>query len=106
MTSKRMNDEALTDAVAGGQDEIPQRLGKLEAWVEVVMRTLATLGLENLLIELDEARCADFEDAYFGEDKKSPRAEGPGVVASARTQGPRHLRDGAGWVRFDGRGGR
>jgi hypothetical protein len=40
-----------------------QRLGKLEAWVEVVMRTLATLGLENLLIELNEARGADHGEA-------------------------------------------
>jgi hypothetical protein len=37
------------------------RLDKLEAWVEVVMRTLATLGLESLLIELDEARGADYD---------------------------------------------
>jgi hypothetical protein len=37
------------------------RLGKLEAWVEVAMRTLATLGLEALLIELDEARGANYD---------------------------------------------
>jgi hypothetical protein len=41
---------------AEGQDEILQRLGKLEAWVEVVMVTLASLGLEPVLIQLDEAR--------------------------------------------------
>jgi hypothetical protein len=52
------------DAIAGSQGEALKRLGKLEAWVEVVMRTLATLGLENLLIELDEARGADY-GAYY-----------------------------------------
>jgi hypothetical protein len=37
---------------------------RLEAWVEVVMRPLATLGLEPLLIELDEARGANY-NAYW-----------------------------------------
>jgi hypothetical protein len=49
---------------AEGQDEIRQRLGKLEAWVEVVMQTLASLGLESVLIELDEARAAYCDEAY------------------------------------------
>jgi hypothetical protein len=43
---------------AESRDEVLQRLGRLEASVEVVMRTLATLGLESVLIELDEARGA------------------------------------------------
>jgi hypothetical protein len=61
--------ERYADATAEGQDETvlrlrasETRLGKLEAWVEVVMRTLATLGLEGLLIELDEARGAHYGD--------------------------------------------
>jgi hypothetical protein len=33
-----------------------ERVARLEAWVDVVMQTLASLGLETLLIELDEAR--------------------------------------------------
>jgi hypothetical protein len=37
-------------------DELAERVGKLEAWVETVMRTLACLGLENVLTELDEER--------------------------------------------------
>jgi hypothetical protein len=60
---RRMNDEEPTGAIADGQDEFLRRLGKLEAWVEVVMQTLAGLGLETLLIELDEARGADFDEA-------------------------------------------
>jgi len=32
------------------------RVDRLEAWVETVMRTLATIGLEDTLCELDEAR--------------------------------------------------
>jgi hypothetical protein len=40
-----------------------ERLTRLEAWVEVVMQTLAGLGLETLLIELDEARGADCDEA-------------------------------------------
>jgi hypothetical protein len=65
-----VNDEARTDATAEGQDETLQRLGKLEAWVEVIMRTLATVGLENLLIELDEARGADYS-AYYDQADES-----------------------------------
>lgn len=45
-------------------EDLSERVTNLEAWIEVVMRTLATLGLENLLIELDEAR-----RAYDEEDK-------------------------------------
>ena len=37
---------------------LSERVANLEAWVEAVMRTLATSGLENLLTELDEALCA------------------------------------------------
>ena len=36
-----------------------ERVARLEAWVDVVMQTLASLGLETLLIELGEARGAD-----------------------------------------------
>jgi hypothetical protein len=60
-----------TGATADDHDEIARRLrvsetrlGKLEAWVEVVMRTLATLGLEGLLVELDEARGVDYGPHY------------------------------------------
>ena len=42
--------------------DLSERVTHLEAWVDVVMVTLATLGLENLLIELDEARGADDEE--------------------------------------------
>jgi hypothetical protein len=42
--------------------DLSERVADLEAWVEVVMRTLATLGVENLLIELDKARRADDEE--------------------------------------------
>jgi hypothetical protein len=38
--------------------DLSERVTNLEAWVEAVMRTLATLGLENHLIELDKARRA------------------------------------------------
>jgi hypothetical protein len=44
--------------------DLSERVTNLEEWVEVVMRTLATLGLESLLTELDEAR-----RAYDEEDK-------------------------------------
>jgi hypothetical protein len=71
--------EGRTDPTASNQGEIIRRLlasetrlGKLEAWVEVVMRTLATLGLEGLLIELDGARGAD-----YGADYDDRRALGP-----------------------------
>ena len=42
--------------------DLAARVSKLEAWAEVVMRTLAALGLGNLLIELDEARRAYDEE--------------------------------------------
>lgn len=32
------------------------RVERLEAWVEAVMRTLAGVGLEDILCDLDEAR--------------------------------------------------
>jgi hypothetical protein len=52
----RERDSARSAAIrAEDPNEIIQRLGKLEAWVEVVMRTLATLGLESLVIELEFA---------------------------------------------------
>lgn len=44
--------------------DLSERVTNLEAWVEIVMRTLATLGLEDLLTELDEAR-----QAYGEEDE-------------------------------------
>lgn len=45
-----------------GKKGTAERVARLEAWVEVVMRTLATLGLETVLCELDEARCAYDEE--------------------------------------------
>jgi hypothetical protein len=51
----------LTLVVMPGQKAIDARIARLEAWVEVVMRTLATLGLETVLTELDDARGADYE---------------------------------------------
>jgi len=56
--------QGTSHAPAEGQDEILQRLRKLETWVEVIMRTLATLGLESLLIELDEARGGYHDNAH------------------------------------------
>ena len=47
--------------LAEGQDPILDRLGKLEAWVEVVMKWLANRSWERLLTELDEARGAHYE---------------------------------------------
>jgi hypothetical protein len=41
--------------------DLSERVTNLEAWVEAVMRTLATLGLENHLIELGKARRGDEE---------------------------------------------
>jgi hypothetical protein len=41
--------------------DVARRVANLEAWVEVVMRTLATLGLENLLNELDDARQPEYK---------------------------------------------
>lgn len=40
---------------------VPERVAKLGAWVEVVMRTLATLGLEDFLTELDNARQPEYK---------------------------------------------
>jgi hypothetical protein len=42
--------------------DLSERVTNLEAWVEAVMRTLSTLGLENHLIELDKARRAYDEE--------------------------------------------
>jgi hypothetical protein len=56
MTSERAS-------AAEGQDEILQRLGKLEAWVEAVMRMIMSLDVESVLTELDEARGAGFDEA-------------------------------------------
>ena len=39
-------------------EELSARVAKLETWVEVVMRTLAGMQVEPVLIKLDEARCA------------------------------------------------
>ena len=39
-------------------DELSTRVARLEAWVDTIMRTLAGLGVETVLIELDEARGA------------------------------------------------
>jgi hypothetical protein len=37
-------------------EALAARVERLEAWVEAVMRTLAGIGLENVLCDLDEAR--------------------------------------------------
>jgi hypothetical protein len=37
-------------------EDLAARVERLEAWVEAAMRTLAGIGLENVLCELDEAR--------------------------------------------------
>ena len=37
-------------------ENLTARVERLEAWVETAMRTLAGLGLEDVLCELDEAR--------------------------------------------------
>ena len=60
-------------------EDTAARVARLEAWVEVVMRTLATLGLEGLLTELDEARGADYSDVY------PPPAEDPRATGYPRT---------------------
>jgi DNA-binding FrmR family transcriptional regulator len=51
------------DSTAEGQDEILRRLGKLEGWVEAVMRMIMSLDVESVLTELDEARGAGFDEA-------------------------------------------
>jgi hypothetical protein len=61
-------------------EDTAARVARLEAWVEVVMRTLATLGLEGLLIELDEARGADYSNEY-----PPPAVEGPRATGYPRT---------------------
>jgi hypothetical protein len=67
--------------VSDGNQDLASRVAHLESWVEVVMRTLATLGLEGLLIELDEARAAGYSDEYPIPD---PRAAGcPRTVTRA-----------------------
>ena len=43
--------------------DLSERVANLETWVETVMRTLAALGLEDLLTELDKARRAYDEEA-------------------------------------------
>jgi hypothetical protein len=42
--------------VSQGHEDLTARVVRLEAWVETVMRTLATIGLEDILCDLDEAR--------------------------------------------------
>jgi hypothetical protein len=52
---------------AGNIDtDTAERVARLEAWVEVAMRALASLGLETVLTELDQAR-----GAYRGEADES-----------------------------------
>jgi hypothetical protein len=72
-----------------GQDTAA-RVARLEAWVEVVMRTLATLGLEGLLTELDEARGADYSDVYLPPPKTPVRRVTP-VPSSARDDPGRRI---------------
>jgi hypothetical protein len=42
--------------------QILDRMSKLEAWVEVVMRRLLKLNPETLFIELNKARGANYDD--------------------------------------------
>jgi hypothetical protein len=42
-------------------EDVAKRVANLEAWVEVVMRTMATLGIEDLLTELDNARQPEYK---------------------------------------------
>jgi hypothetical protein len=56
--------EGKGEPTARGND-IEQRVAHLEAWVEAAMRalcSLASIDLEALLTELDEARGADYSD--------------------------------------------
>jgi hypothetical protein len=46
--------EEIEDAVAESHDEVTRRLEKREARVEAIMRTVATSGLRELLIDLEE----------------------------------------------------
>jgi hypothetical protein len=55
---------------------MPTRMARPGGWVEVVMQTLATLGLEAILIELDEVRGVNLEEEYFGEGQRTPMPKG------------------------------
>jgi hypothetical protein len=66
----RDTDTQVTLVVVERLRAIDTRTARLEAWVEVVMKTLAALGLEGLLVELDEARGANY-DAPYNENSKS-----------------------------------
>jgi hypothetical protein len=66
----------VTVDIAERLEAIDTRTAQLEAWVEVVMRTLATLGLEGLLCELDDARGADYGDDCSAWTRTGPRATG------------------------------
>jgi hypothetical protein len=56
-------------------EELSARVAKLEAWVEAVMRTLAGMQVEPVLIELDEARRAyDEEDESCAPPPTAPSA--------------------------------
>ena len=68
--------EAKGDVVSSENEDLASRVAHLEAWVEVVMRTLATLGLEGLLIELDEARGADYDAEAVGHVAVAARRAG------------------------------
>ena len=72
------------DRAAGEARGVDARTVRLEAWVEVVMRTLATLGLETVLTELDEARGADYEPGEI-------TAQDPGAERVATHRHPRGM---------------
>jgi hypothetical protein len=56
-------------------EDLSARVANLEAWVEVVMQTLAGMQVEPILIELDEAR-----RAYDGEgESRVPPPTTPSV---------------------------
>jgi hypothetical protein len=61
---------------------LESRVRRLESWVEVVMRRLATLGLEVLLDALDEARSpvevrSTTKRALMRTNKAKPPVRGP-----------------------------
>jgi hypothetical protein len=59
----RDTDMRVTLVIVERLQAIDMRTARLKAWVEVVMKKLATLGPETLLTELDEARGADYDEA-------------------------------------------
>jgi hypothetical protein len=64
-------------------EDLGARVERLEAWAEAVMRTLAGIGLEDILCELDEAR-----GAYDSETASSPRpGDSRAAIGRSRVSG-------------------